>query len=163
MEKIPAEYTKFFTSPKDEFQKEVKFLFDSKECLSRLLAIIETEKKEFQECLAVIKPIEKKPDAEEFIKEQEKGTKLINTTSAFFQQKAPTQWKEYPQNLVAQSPTYAGHHIKFFTLPQNDPAAQQQASEFANHLIKEGFSAEQRNAKGKPSIIVDLTTSSLTM
>jgi hypothetical protein len=160
-EKIPMEYTRLFTTAEDEFQREVKFLFDSQQCMLQLLTSIEIEKKAFQERLVAIKHVSKKQEKEDSV--NDKDIKLDNITSAFFKQNIPTRWKEYPQQLVSQHPTYAGHQIRFFTLPQNDTTTQRLATDFTQHLREKGLSAEQRDAKGKPSIIVDLTTSSFTI
>lgn len=88
----------------------------------------------------------------------DKAEKLNTITSTFFHNKAPTDWKIYPFERLTGK--YKGHHVKFFTFPVEQST---QAEPFFNRLKQNGFDTELKKANNKPSLVVDLTTSKLTL
>ena len=83
---------------------------------------------------------------------------LQNNTASFFKNLGSSQWKKYPESgLVGK---YIGHQVRFFTMASNET---EQAKIFTERLKKAGFDAELKKAKDKPSVVVDLTTSALTL
>jgi hypothetical protein len=91
-------------------------------------------------------------------KTEEIEKKLQNKTLYFFGSQTNTQWKKYPETgLVGK---YIGHQVRFFTMAATETA---QAKAFAEQLQKTGFDVELKKAKDKPSVVVDLTTSMLTI
>ncbi len=62
------------------------------------------------------------------------------------------RWKTYPENRL--SGQYIAHQIRFFTMEAKDA---DNARAFTRYLKENGFSAELKRAKEKPSVIVDIT------
>ena len=152
-EAIPEHITKLFTSTDIEFQDEIKLLFDPSQCISKLLINIENYKKDFQEQLNLLKQSTRNPAEEEI---EQKDRKLLAITRDFFNEQLT--WKQFPKdNLVGK---YIGHQVRFFTMQEK---IKTKASEFVAHLNKGGFNAELKSANNKPSIVVDLTTSTFKM
>jgi hypothetical protein len=147
---IPEHISRLFTSSDVEFQNEIELMSDSDKCISKLLITIENYKKDFLEQLTLLK----QPIVE---RAEQKDNALSTLTSSFFKEQLPAQWKIYPkENLVGK---YMGHQLRFFTMSQDTPT--QKADDFVSHLKENGFAAERRNANSKPSVLVDLTTSTL--
>jgi hypothetical protein len=84
--------------------------------------------------------------------------KLQDKTLSFFKKPVNAQWKPYPEQRLAGK--YIGHQVRFFTMAANETV---QAKAFAEQLQRSGFDAELKRTKDKPSVIVDLTTSKLTL
>lgn len=86
---------------------------------------------------------------------QSKQQKLKHLTNAFFKPENQTQeWRKYPDNKLPDR--YSGHEVNFFTLSASQ---HQKAVDLTNHLKQNGFSAELKWTKDKPSIVVDISTS----
>lgn len=87
---------------------------------------------------------------------QEKVSTLAHMTARFFQGSTAQNWKDYPKNQLTGK--YIGHYLQFFTLPTDQYDA---AVELTHQLTAAGFDAQlKKAAQNKPSIIVDITTSS---
>lgn len=156
---IPLNYIKLFFNQKNEFQEEVEFLFDYSECKSRLLKAIDVERKEFERRLTSIKQVKNNDCVEKGI--EVKLAKLNLVTAGFFSTSPSKKWQQFPQNRIAKNSAYAGHDLWFFTFEKNDIGTKQSANTFAKTLVENGLCAELKKANEKPSIIVDLTRSSL--
>ncbi|MBA3537975.1 MAG: hypothetical protein H0T84_15450 [Tatlockia sp.] len=151
---IPEHITQLFTSSDVEFQNEIELLSNSDKCISKLLLTLEDYKKDFQKQLNLLKQPNWEPIEE---KVKQKNDSLVALTSSFFKKQLPAQWKIYPEeNLVGK---YMGHQLRFFTMSQDTQT--EKADDFVIHLKENGFAAERRDARSKPSVIVDLTASTL--
>ena len=85
----------------------------------------------------------------------EEASYLQKETNAFFNSNPNAHWKKYPDNRLTTK--YAGHHLQFFTMKAD---SHDSARMFAESLREAGFDVQLKSAKEKPSIVVDLTTSS---
>jgi hypothetical protein len=147
---IPEYIAKLFTATDIAFQDEISLLFDPSQCISKLLKNIENYKKDFQAQLDLFNQGHRISAKEEI---EKKDTKLSTVTHDFFNKQLA--WKLYPTDKLVGK--YVGHQVRFFTMQQED--IQTKANEFVSYLNKGGFNAELKSANNKPSILVDLTTS----
>jgi hypothetical protein len=85
---------------------------------------------------------------------KEKEAQLLQKTKAIFNEPLPSTWKMYPSDKL--SGKYIGHQVRFFTLSAGENV---RAKSLCDELKKVGFDAELKSAKDKPSLVVDLTTS----
>jgi len=124
-----------------EYIDELTLLSNPKQCLAKLLDTIELYKTEFEK-------LRKVTDAN-----------LLTTTVSFFGTPTARQWKVYPKASLAKS-KYNGHQVRYFTMKGTEA---ERATEFVTHLKAKGFVTEKKSTKNNnPSIIVDLTDSTLT-
>lgn len=146
------------STPSDEkFSKEIEFLTNPEKCLVKMLSTIDSYKKEFVDILN-LHSHDLNVITEQNIKEAE--TKLLASTLSFFKGPTDIVWKEYPKSNLERT-KYEGHQVRFFTM--KDEKLSSRADDFLQHLKTSGFNAEMKKAKNNPSIVVDLTTSKLTL
>lgn len=92
----------------------------------------------------------------EFGNYQQKLAYLLESTEAFFTKQPMSQWKQYPDDKLIGK--YIGHQVHYFTMQETEL---EQTKKFVDALKKRGFFAELKNAKAKPSVLVDLTDSKI--
>ncbi|MBA2367731.1 MAG: hypothetical protein H0V82_01750 [Candidatus Protochlamydia sp.] len=140
-----------FKSTDEKFKNEIELLTDSSKCMAKMLLTIENYIREFTETLNILQMVVNENNIN-------KTEALLYLTSSFFKQvQITTQWKEYPESKLSKT-EYAGHEVLYFTL-QSDLSSK--AKDFYEYLKNNGANASLKQANNKPSIIVDLTKSTL--
>jgi hypothetical protein len=134
---LPIDPSKFPKDTDENFRLEVDLLTSHQKCIDALVSTTDLYLSEFNSMLNI------------------DNARLLSSTTSFFKAPLQAKWIAYPKASLSNT-KHDGHVVYYLTLKDSEAAY---APAFFQHLKTDGFSAEMKQAKENPSIVVDLSIS----